>query len=364
MHRFPVRDIIEKESAAISFDVLIELLGEVTHSPEDVARTTFYYEDHEGDEIVVGNTRGLSNAVAAFANSGHASLKLTANGTQALGSQSGVGWQPYAVAAFANSGHASLKLTANGTKALGSQSGVGRQPCAVITDTTVTARLRSILADTSFDKVDYKDNFVSASKKATLVHLVDEFKDHITDRLAPPVQLTSTDYTWTYTINGKSEMSQYFAIDGIYLDLTVEPQEGRVKLLFPRAIYNNFSSVLNQQGNVSIEGVRDPREELQRVDACLDETNPPPFVWLKEHSGDDGHATGAFLLKLEGSLTDVMERDAHRHVYKVTGIFSASCIWKKTRNCAELTLVGLRVFSIHDNILKKDKVVNLTAFGK
>lgn len=105
-------------------------------------------------------------------------------------------------------------------------------------------------------------------------------------------------------------------------------------------------------------------DELQAVHVFVDDKNPPSFISFHEHLDESGSSSGVVAVKGEGTLTSVLESNAHKHLYKITGIFTAEINDVSGSNVSKLTLVGLRAFSTHDNILKKNKVTNATVFGK
>jgi hypothetical protein len=240
----------------------------------------------------------------------------------------------------------------------------------LLTDPGVTGRIRAILNTRDLDPVVYKDNLVDAENKIVLTHLVDEFQSHLTSVFAPTMTLTLNntqrqEYGFTYSINGKSYLSKYFAIDGIFLDLTKKCEKADISLLLPRPVFNKLSAaVLGTHTTYINNGHAVTTDELQESSAFIDKENPPAFVLFQEHLDGQGNATGGMIARDEGLLTDVIESEDHEHLYKITGIFT----YVNTRPsheawCSELYLVGLRVFSIHDNIRKKNKVANATAFG-
>lgn len=203
MRRFRLRNLLD-ESGALSLDALLELFKEaMSFSEEDSFQ--FYYEDSDGDKVVVSTTRELSDAITSFRNND--SLKLVA-------------------------------VQSTGQENQGSRWG---GPTRLITDSAVTKRLLSIMRARELDPVLYKNNLVDESNKVVLTHLVDDFKDHISASFAPPVVSADRKLWYTYTVNGRQERSRYLAVDGIYLDLTVEQESGKVKLLFPRPIFNKLA---------------------------------------------------------------------------------------------------------------------------
>ena len=191
----------------------------------------------------------------------------------------------------------------------------------------------------------------------------------------------TADIECSYTIKRKVEKSKYFAIDGLYLDLTAEQGERTVWLLFPKQIYDKFTSgdIFRRYGS---QLWKQGPQELHLVAALVSEENPPSFVSIVDSNinSNDGQAIGAMLIRDEGILTEVMKHDSHRHLYKITGFFTMKAVNVGLRDLRTakmipthgldlvLTLVGLRAFSTHDDLLerlsKKNQLVNAKVFGK
>lgn len=333
--RFRLREIVDDESETVSLENLVELLRKATGTTEGWA-PQLSYEDSEGDDVAVTTTREFLDAVAQFPNAG--TLKLVAT-------------NPCGQEGIKGSLGRSLKL---------------------ITDSSVTDRLRAIMNTRDLDPVEYKDNLVDGGNKAVLTHLVDDFESHISASWAPPfVRQPTSDgrpvYHCNYTILGKVESSKYFAIDGLYLDLTKPCEDSLVEILFPRQVFAKFStSVTSMTTGTQGHDWTVTTDELQLVTVKMDSENPPSFISLQEHFDDENRCTGAMVAKDEGLLADVVDSGDHGHLYKITGIFTDNwCLqsngadWK-----AQLTLVGLRAFATHDTILEKNKVKNASVFGK
>lgn len=331
VRRFRLRHLRHAKTGDISLEALLERLNEAA-ADVDMA-SSFVYQDEDGDSVAVTTDRELLDAIHSSMDTG-CPLKLVAV--------------------------ASKKGLDHCTQAQGT----------LLTDPGVTNRIRAIMNTRDLDPVLYKSNLVDAANKLVLTHLVDEFQSHFTSEFAPPMTAISStafrcEYGFTYSINGTSHLSKYFAIDGIYLDLTQECEQADIRLLIPRPVYDTLDSqVLEDE---LIYGHTVTTDELQESSAFIDKENPPAFVVFQEHLDGEGNTTGGMIARDEGLLTDAMALEDHKHLYKITGIFTYVRVLppgEETVWHSQLHLVGLRVFSIHDNILKKNKLTNATAFGK
>jgi PB1 domain len=331
VRRFRLRHLTDAETGAISLETLLAKLKEV--APEDTA-SSFLYEDGDGDNVSVTTDRELMDAIQESMDTGIL-MKLIAV--------------------------APKKATDHGTQAQGT----------LLTDPVVTDRILTVMNTSDLDPLVYKGNLVGAANKLVLTHLVDEFQSHVTSGFAPPRTfgpniVGKSIASFTYIINGESHASKYFAIDGIYLDLTKKyDKEDSVKLFFPRLVYNKLHH--HVLANHPIWGHPVTTDELQESSACIDHENPPAFVVFQKHLDGQGNATGGMVARNEGLLTDVMESEDHKHLYKITGIFTCERDQKSVASIhfiqMEVRLVGMRVFSIHDDILKKINITNATLFG-
>jgi hypothetical protein len=199
-------------------------------------------------------------------------------------------------------------------------------------------------------------------RREDIIHLVDDFKDHITDTFTPPFAKDgegSKGSYWTYIIGGQPTKSQYFAMDAIYLDLKYECKEpGVVRLHVPRKVFNAFRAATNLP--MEIDGL-ESTGYLQEIDATVNVDNPPTFVRVERDEKDGG----SFCTRSEGSLTDMMESGHHKLIFKITGFFTMSPGRKSHifGHVFHLTLVGLRAFSSLDDIQRIERVNNATAFA-
>ena len=197
------------------------------------------------------------------------------------------------------------------------------------------------------------------NKRDDIRHLVDDFKDHITDKYAPPFHRgkESVDMHWTYTIDGRPTKSPYFAIDAIYLDLQYVCNDPRaVRLLVPRKVFDTFRCAANVP--MANDGLKST-DYLQAINAKLDMDNPPHFVSVEPYEQE-----GSLLCtRNEGSLPEIMERGHHNRIYKITGFFKLDNCDGDVEQVFHLNLVGLRAFSSHDDIQSIEKVNNAMAFA-
>jgi hypothetical protein len=332
--RFRLRQLVDDKSETISLKRLVQLLKEAYGAAKDWA-PTFFYADSDGDEIAVTTTCELLDAVSQFADA--STLKLVVK-TPTIGSQM----------------DGSLTL---------------------ITDVSATERILHLMSERTLDPVPYKNNLIDASNKAILTHLMDEFKDHFTATYSPSlyhVNEGNNSYRacFQYNISGEKVRSKYLAIDGVYLDLTKKSiVDGFVAVLFPRPIFNKWKALILCNTSTQFHPqdcvATTETEELQLVKVLVDKGNPPAFVSFQEQLDKGGRATGAVAAKNEGLLTDIMESENYGHLYKVTGVFTVQKTFghNTQKHDLRLTLIGLRVFSTHDDILDKDNVVNATAFA-
>jgi hypothetical protein len=250
-----------------------------------------------------------------------------------------------------------------------------------ITDPNLLNSYTRIMKDTNPEPRLYRGNIVDASHEAVIKHLVEDWKEHVTESFCPKI---NADYTFQYGINGTWEKTKYFAIDGIYLDLltpinignshgrTVD--DGRVCIVFPTQLLNKLNghfmhlypqiekiaaSCEHLRGNGCFSATRFEHLSVNSrfcvVSARVCKLNPASLTFVHTHVDQNGCVLSATHENV-GLLTSP---DLEPHVYKICGFFTAS----RGKHSTELNLVGVRAFSIHDHLFETNKLVNATAFG-
>jgi hypothetical protein len=327
VRRFRLRHVLHPETGVVSLNALVAKLKEAVG--EEVI-PSFVFDDANGDSVTVTTDRELWDAIQSSIDTG-----------------------------------IPLKLVAGASKIVSEHCSQDRN--VPITDPGVTNRIRLVLRER--DCVDNKGNLVGAENYCVLTHLVEEFQSHVSAIFAPTVVATNrtTDRKnalFAYNINCGWHLSNYFAIDGIYIDLTKECEKADVNLLIPRPVCYKMKGLL---GNTVISRCVETWGELQESCAFIDKENPPTLVFFREHLDEQGNPSGGIVAQDKGLLTDAMKLEDYKHIYKITGIFTLELVTGANQyvsDSSELHLVGLQVFSIHDNVLTKDKLINATAFGE
>jgi hypothetical protein len=241
-----------------------------------------------------------------------------------------------------------------------SEGGDGRG--TIITNPNVLNSYASIMDDTKLEARLYRGNIVDASCQAVIKHLVEDWKDHINDTYCPHVSISSPDIYFQYCINGTYERTKYFAIDGIYLDLLNSSGvccSPNVRIIFPNKVLANLNMNIQKLGRWTLGATASSSigdAGLSFVTAKVDNENPPSLT-LVHTRVDQNDCVLSATHENVGLLTSP---DLEPHIYMGCGFFRA-CVADSCN--LSLNLVGVHALSIQDGLLKKNNLVNATAFG-
>jgi hypothetical protein len=301
----------------------LDYVDDEIFSPE-LSKMRIFYRDLDFDKLVISNTKELHYAITQFAD------------------------------------HGSLKIHIEVVSANAKGSKPGKHP-EVISDKATTKRILEIMKETPVQNpflVKYKGNLVSDATKTVLSHIVDEFKDHVTSSYHPDfgqvLKKNDLQLIASYEIDGALHQSEYFAVDSIFLvDLTDFTDSKTVNICIPEGVFRQLCEALGQEISFN---AKYSNHGLHTIGVNIREDNPPEFKWFYEKLDQEGNPTGEVLIKSEGILTDLRKKREKQHLYKFTGFFTGKVMCSFGIYYYDLTLVGLRAFSIHDELIQKQEV--------
>jgi hypothetical protein len=347
VRRFLIRDLMD-ETECVSFPILQRrlqgVLGGISeaadddknkHSPLEIS---FYYKDSDKDKVVISTTRELKDAIDLFAEQG--SLKLFVDVAEK---------------------ETSTVPIRQGGRTLEDQllASEKQKSAQIIADASVTSKIFQILGEKKIMPrpflVEFKGNLVNESTKAVLTHIVDKFQDHVTPTFCPDFgQITKVNdqkLMASYKINGRLHRAEYFAIDSIFLDMTDFIDMTSVSICMSEGVFLKLCQSLAPDISFNSKF----KNRLRSITVNIREDNPPVFTTFVPQPDK----VRSILVQREGPLTEFLKCPEKRHLYKITGFFTGRVMCSFGAYYYDLTLVGMRVFSIHDELIQKDEVRGL-----